>query len=296
MATNSADVRERPKLCPLCCGGSEPLFSKNGIPVLQCVSCRHRFADVGRAADHIQRTYDDDYFCGRSGGYADYLGNASLRVAQGRRYAHILRSYTVPGFMLSVGTATGHVMSGFLNGGWQGEGIEPNAKMAKFAREQLSLDVHESSLEAFQSNRTYDLVTLVQVLPHFVDVGGCVAKVAELTRPGGLCLVETWDRSSRIARWRGRHWHEYNPPSVLHWFDRLGVERLFSAHGMACLGRANITKWLTVGTARSMLAHQATSGDVVSKTAGLIGGMFPARLALPYLGDDLLWFIFRKGG
>ena len=36
----------------------------------------------------------------------------------------------------------------------------------------------------------------------------------------GLVLVESWDMASWYAKILGRNWHEYSPPTVLHWFSK----------------------------------------------------------------------------
>ena len=78
-------------------------------------------------------------------------------------------------------------------------------------------------MESFRGDDgPYDLVVMLQVIAHLVDPLATGRRIAELLRPDGLWLVETWDRESRTARLFGRRWHEYSPPSVLHWFSRRG--------------------------------------------------------------------------
>ena len=65
-----------------------------------------------------------------------------------------------------------------------------------------------------RSDKSFDLVSLIQVLAHVVDVREALGAVAALTRTDGHCLIETWNVESWTARFLGRHWHEYSPPSV----------------------------------------------------------------------------------
>jgi hypothetical protein len=55
--------------------------------------------------------------------------------------------------------------------------------------------------------------------PRFLD------RVYKVPR-GRAWIIETWNRDDWVARLLGRHWHEYSPPSVLHWFNPDGLRRL----------------------------------------------------------------------
>src|SRR5205085_11122433 len=103
----------------------------------------------------------------------------------------------------------------------------------------------------------FDLVLMLQVLPHFVDPAAALQKAARLVRPGGHLLIETWDRESWTARLSGRRWHEYSPPSVLHWFSRGGVARLASAAGFEEVAIGRPSKWIAAAHTKSGLRHKS---------------------------------------
>ena len=105
-----------------------------------------------------------------------------------------------PGTFLDVGAAAGFILQGLIESGWRGEGIEPNAQMAAYARAQLQVLVHVGGFEQFQSDTTYDLVTMIQVIAHFLDPRQAFQKARALLRPGGYLLIETWNRASWTAR------------------------------------------------------------------------------------------------
>jgi len=68
-------------------------------------------------------------------------------------------------------------------------------------------------LENLPVDDEYDAVSMIQVLPHFIDPKRAMAVVANVLKPGGLLLVETWNRDSWTARMFGKNWHEYSPPA-----------------------------------------------------------------------------------
>ena len=70
--------------------------------------------------------------------------------------------------------------------------------------------------------RTYDLVTMIQVLPHFYDLHQALQSAADVTKPQGYWLIETWNRDSMSAKLFGSEWHEYKGCFILN-FDILCI-------------------------------------------------------------------------
>jgi SAM-dependent methyltransferase len=279
--------------CPLCGQPAGRLFEKDGYPILRCVSCRHQFAEVAPSPDHVARVYADDYFHGGGAGYSDYLSEAAILRDHGRRYGRLLTRYTRPGTLLDVGAAAGFILQGLVDAGWQGEGVEPNRAMADYARSTLGLQVAASTLEDFPADKQYDVVSMIQIVPHFYDLPRALHKAAALTKPGGLWLVETWDRASWTARLLGRRWHEYSPPSVLHWFSVDGLKEFVRRFGFRQIARGRPSKRLNFGHARGLLTHKLNGsrlGGLAVKALGLI----PDRVTIPYPAEDLFWSLFRK--
>ena len=281
-------------LCPICNSPTRRLFVKDGYGVRGCEACDHRFAEVPSDPDHVARVYGDDYFHGGGAGYADYLGEADLLRDRGRWYARLLARHTRPGTLLDVGAAAGFILQGFIDRGWTGKGLEPNPAMAEYARTRLGLPVETGTLEDLPPGESYDLVTLIQVLPHFVDPRRALAAAAAVTRPGGYWLIETWNRASWTAWVFGENWHEYSPPSVLHWFSPAGVQRLAGQFGFRKVARGRPAKWINGSHAKSLLRHKLGASGPAKVVSRLLA-VVPDRLAIPYPAEDLFWILLRKG-
>lgn len=206
--------------CPLCEKTSQPVFEKHGIWIRECSSCRHRFATPDDLDNHVEQVYGDEYFFSGGAGYDNYLAEAGLLVPYGRRYGRLLKRYGAGRSLLDVGAAAGLILKGLVNEGFDGCGVEPNQTMATFAQAELQLDVTAAAFEDYEPQTQFETLTVIQVMGHFVDPVCVVEKLHRLVRPGGLCLVETWDAGSWPARLLGSNWHEYSPPSVLQWFSR----------------------------------------------------------------------------
>jgi SAM-dependent methyltransferase len=240
----------------------------------------------------VDRVYGDDYFSGGGAGYPDYLGEGPLLTAHGRRYAALLRRHTTPGTLLDVGAAAGFILRGFVEEGWRGRGLEPNPAMAAHARDVLGLDVATEALET-AGGEPADCVAMIQVVAHFRDPAAALARAADLTRPGGYWLLETWNRESVTARVLGPRWHEYSPPSVLHWFSAEGLRDLAARCGMTEVARGRPRKRLRAGHAVSLLRYKLAASAPGRLVAAPLGAI-PPGLTLPYILDDLFWMLLRK--
>jgi SAM-dependent methyltransferase len=280
--------------CPWCGGAGRPAFERHGHAIVDCSACAHRYAGLRPGRDHAAQVYGDAYFFGGGAGYADYLSGGALLRASGRRYGDIAARYARPGRVLDVGAAAGFVLQGLGDAGWRGIGLEPNVAMVQHGRRALGLDLRAGTAEDLRPGETFDLVSMVQVVAHFADPQRAFARLAEATRPGGLWLIETWDWRSWTARLAGPGWHEYSPPSVLHWYTRGTLAVQLKRYGFEPVAHGRPVKRLLGAHARSLLDYKLRAsrlGRLLTPALRLL----PDDAVLPYPAEDLFWLLARKG-
>lgn len=279
--------------CPLCQAASVPKFEKYGIWIRECSGCGHRFANPETPDGHVEQVYGDDYFFSGGAGYDNYLSEAGLLVPHGGRYGRLLNRYGAGKSLLDVGAAAGLILKGLVDEGFSGRGVEPNNTMATFAQTELQLDVVASSFEEFEPDTQFDVLTVIQVMGHFIDPAEAVRKLHRLTKPGGLCLVETWDAGSWPARLLGSNWHEYSPPSVLQWFSRDSLRQLYEESNFQQIATGHPSKWINASHVCSLIDHKLPETRWADAVRFGLKRM-PASLNLPYPSDDLFWALFRR--
>lgn len=275
--------------CPLCQYTSETAFTVKGYALLDCRKCTHRFAGVAVENDHAKTVYDDSYFAGGGSGYPDYLLEGEMLRRRGRMYAQKLESYTEPGRMLDVGAAAGFILKGFADEGWDGTGLEPNQSMADHGRQKLGLDLRCGMLETFDSSDSgekFDLVSMIQVAAHFYRPRKAFENAARILKKDGHLLIETWNRGSFSARVLGKHWHEYSPPSVLHWFSLKGLSDFLETLGFEKVTHGRPAKKISGGHAKSLLRYRL--GDSFALK------LIPEEMYFPYPSEDLFWALYKK--
>src|SRR5262249_30592190 len=94
---------------------------------------------------------------------------------------------------------------------------------------------------------------------------------------------------SLTARMLGKRWHEYNPPSILHWFVPREIEELGSRIGLTPIGRGRPPKLLLGSYARHLLSKQLEGIGLVVVTPAL--KLIPNSWVIPYPGDDIFWIL-----
>jgi len=273
--------------CPLCQSESKFAFEAKGFALRDCLSCAHRFTELAADEAHVSQIYDDSYFHGGAAGYSDYLAESEMLKMRGQMYARKLeKQISQKGKILDVGAAAGFLLKGFVDEGWKGVGLEPNAEMARFGRENLNLDIRQGSLETFEAREKFDLVSMIQVAAHFYSPAEAFRKAADLLSENGFLLVETWNRESLSARIFGKNWHEYSPPSVLQFFSEKGLTEFLKDFGFEKIGGGRPSKKISGAHAKSLLKYRVGDNFLLK--------LIPDKLNFPYPSEDLFWALYRK--
>jgi SAM-dependent methyltransferase len=268
------------------------LFEKKGYPILECKQCGHQFIEIPDHEQHISTVYSDDYFFEGKDGYPNYLDKEHLLYKHGLRYAKLISRYTKPGKVLDIGSAAGFILKGFRDSGWICQGVEPNDTMAAYGRKYLNLDIKTGSIETHETNKRFDLINMIQVIGHVYDPDKTLQNVTALLKPNGLVLVESWDVKSKTARLMGKNWHEYCPPSVVHWFSDKTLSTLFHYYGFELIDKGHPLKMINADHAFSFLEGRSVN-PAFKKMIDAIN-RFVGRLTFVYPFRDVKWYVFRK--
>jgi SAM-dependent methyltransferase len=265
----------------------------------RCGACSVVWLDPLPSERDCTHYFGEGYFeDGAHGGYADYLRDAPLhRTNAGRRIALLDR--LVPGaagatrMLADVGCAAGFVMEAALARGWTPYGVDlsPWARRAAAGR-ACAAPVARRLDDLPAAPGSLDAVTFYQSLEHMPHPRAALATASRLLRPGGVVVIETWDRGSAVARLFGRQWQQVMPPSVLYLFDRPSLTGLLSQAGLALARWRASGKWVSLGHVTTVLA-----GKLGGLAEHLDARMRRSRLAghgLPYGLGDLVTVVATK--
>ncbi|MGZ4288410.1 MAG: class I SAM-dependent methyltransferase [Solirubrobacteraceae bacterium] len=178
---------------------------------------------------------------------AESFGSDPERYDRARpRYPDVLIQRIVSvvsgGLVLDVGVGTGIVARQFQAAGCQVLGVEPDTRLAEFARNS-GVEVEVSTLEAWNAGgRTFDVVVSGESW-HWVDPVAGAAKAAEVLRPGGRLAV---------------FWNTGQPPVALDEAFAEVYRRVLPAPLVTRLGRQSIEQAHSAMRAKAADGMRAT--------------------------------------
>jgi SAM-dependent methyltransferase len=165
--------------------------------------------------------------------------------------------------------------------------------MAAYGRNNLNMNIVTGSLETFESDSQYDVISLIQVIGHFYDLDAALNNVYKLLKPGGLVLIESWNRSRLVARWFGKKWHEYSPPSVINWFSDTSISNLFAQHGFGFVAKGLPKKQINLKHAFTLIESKFPAFPGKQKIFTFFANQL-GKFTVYYPSVDINWYLFRK--
>lgn len=198
--------------CPVC--GSAAVGSsifggyrylQRRYDIVRCRTCGFFFTDPLPEQDILMDLYSrseyfDEYVAPGSDSVG-YLTSLDSPNEYDEMTLALLAQHRRDGRLLDVGCAGGRFLARAKEVGYEVFGIEPNARMAAYARDVLSLKVFEGGLhnagDIFGPS-FFDIVHLGDVLEHLCDLHGAFADIRSILREGGLLVLQqpmTYNRS-----------------------------------------------------------------------------------------------------
>lgn len=256
IGTTSGGSKNAPGTCILC--GARALreaqtFSRfldlpghSEARVRECAACSMLFLDPYPDADQLERLYSEAYFNVDNAQGLDgdakqmkYEDVAQLRKAKFQATIDLLKRFAAPpARLLDVGAATGEFLHLAQHNGYDVAGLELSAFAAQKAREQYGFDLFVGPLDAYPTDRTFDVVHLSHVMEHLADPHGSIKKMAQLVSRTGVIYIEVpfqWNWVEQLHFLRG-HRQKFSAFSVHHrsFFRPETLRAFFLKHGFEC--------------------------------------------------------------
>ena len=210
------------------------LYTKFGYDISRCRNCGLVYANPRAPREAIFARYNADDF------WKEYL--PALGVEGGRydladfdaRYSPILTMLAAaPGRRLvEIGSGAGFFLKAAERAGWRGSGFELSAEAARFAREQLRLDVRHQSAELMDlGTEEFHAAAMFDTIEHLVEPRAVLESVARALVPGGLLIVSTPNFGSVSRHLLGVSWAVLSPLEHMYYFEERTLSRLIETCG-----------------------------------------------------------------
>lgn len=230
----------------------------------------------------------------------------ALRESNFRVIVRILgRLHPKRGRLLDVGCAHGWFLRAAAADGWEAVGIEPDPRMARFARD-AGMTVRAGMFpSALAPGERFDCIVFNDVFEHLPDVGGALRACHSLLAPGGLLVLNLPDARGpfyRVARALSRFgihgplermWQKGFPSPHVSYFTEPLLRRLATRHGFRAVYSSRLPSVALRGL-WSRLRYDRAAG--IAGSALLFAGaclLLPATRVLP---SDISLAIFEPDG
>jgi len=215
----------------------------HGLPgefaLVQCNCCGLMYLNPQPTPEELEVYYPEDYeaHVGTKKQQLGWLRRIDYRYGVEKRYRAIMR-YTQTGRMLDVGCATGAFLDGMREHGWRVVGVDPGVRAATYAREELGLEIQNTTFEAAHLEpASLDLVTMWNVLEHLSDPQQALNRIGKVLRPGGLLVFAIPSVESYDLKLFKKYWAGYDVPRHLFVFPPAVLEKMVKAAGFDILER-----------------------------------------------------------
>jgi SAM-dependent methyltransferase len=238
--------------CLICAGCKHHvIFTESGTDIMQCRTCGHVFSSFPA----------DPHYDGYWGDEVPADDHFYWRHARARMHNDFITRFVVgrSGRLLDMGCGLGFFLTVLKSyPGWDGHGCEISGAAVRYAREILGLPniMHARLAEADWPPRSFDLITMWDVLDHLPCPDPVLRRCHELLRDDGILFIRTPNVSTQLLRARLKvytvgsrpdvsylkardHPHTYSTATVCRLMERNGFSQVEFLHLHPITGHRN---------------------------------------------------------
>lgn len=198
--------------------------------IVQCCKCQLAYLNPRPAEYERPATYPEDWYDPFSS-----IRNPSQTTPHPlqRQRGRWLTKAIGLGRILDVGCADGLFLKAMQELGWKCVGLEPNQRVAEFARIYLRLDVRQGDIFTSNEFGSFDLITLWDVLEHTPSPKAVLSHASKLLASRGIIALSlpNWSSLERLLfreRWIAidapRHFYHFTPETISHLLRECGFK------------------------------------------------------------------------
>jgi ubiquinone/menaquinone biosynthesis C-methylase UbiE len=133
--------------------------------------------------------FADEYRKGGTDPYSDCFAYSRRRLDE--VLATRVPSPRAGAKLLDVGCGTGKYMERYAAAGYNVVGVDGSEDMLRLAQQNnLTAEFHKSSVESLPfGTASFDVLLCIEVIRYLPDPDRCIAEMARVTRPGGVCIT-----------------------------------------------------------------------------------------------------------
>ncbi len=216
--------------CFLCGSNNYRLIvTKSKYGIVKCKNCDFVFTTPILSEQELETYY-------KKFDYKDILSaERIIRLDAKKSLGKINKYIKTKGDLLDVGCGRGYFLDEARKLGWSSYGVDVSELVTEYARNKLHLTIFHSDIFSFKSKQTFDLITLNQVIEHFVNPERLINKCSEFLTSGGLLYIATPNVESISAKVLKDNFDHYIPPEHVSYFSQHTLRKLLKKLGFNVL-------------------------------------------------------------
>jgi len=206
-------------ICNLCNSDStKKIMEINGFNIVKCKKCGLIYVNPRLKFKVLEKIYmDGTYFRNPAFkdfkftfyGYDRYLEEKKDIMDTFSRRLDVITRYRKNGKLLDIGCAFGFFLELASKRGWKASGIEVSKNASDYAKKHQKSPVFNGTIEkANFKKKSFDVITLFDVIEHIPDPKNMLKKINKLLKPGGILAITTPNIDSLPAKILGNKWEE----------------------------------------------------------------------------------------
>lgn len=255
--------------------------------IVMCQNCGYVYANPRWSEEELIQAYsavEDEI----------YVNERTGRVLTFQKHLQHMEKWTGPGngrSLLDIGAYIGVFVEEAQKSGWHAMGVEPSDWAAAEAQKQ-GLDIIIGTQDAPElQGKTFDVVTMWDVIEHVDGPSEEMAKAYHLLKPGGWLVLHTMDIDSLTAKLMGSRWPWFMDMH-LHYFSQKSMAKMLEKNGYEVVWSGAQGRYLRLGYIASRVAGLNQSLGKLAKK--IVHGLGLAEVALPINFGDLFTVYARR--
>lgn len=255
--------------------------------IVRCNRCGYIYANPRWSDDHLLDAYtaveDKTYVQERQGReltFSKHLQAMERHIggANGRS-------------LLDVGAYVGIFVEKALEAGWNAMGVEPSSWAAALAQENDVPVICGTQDSPELAGKTFDVITMWDVIEHVDDPSGEMAKAYKMLNPGGWLVIHTMDVDSWASKLLKSRWPWYMDMHI-HYFSQRTMRQMLEKNGYSVVWSGIQGRYLTMSYLGTRIA--AWHAGLGKIAAMLIETLGLGKAAVPINFGDLFTVYAQK--
>jgi SAM-dependent methyltransferase len=241
-----------------------------------CPDCSVIFQHPQPTPNEMLSYADTEY---EEGLYRDYVGAREMKLEHFRHRLGQLLPRVRQGRLLDIGCSCGYFMEVAAASGFEVEGLEFSRAAIAAADASVQPHISCSSVDAFDSSQSYDLITAFDLIEHVPRPKDFLRKIRHLLVPGGCVVMTTPDAGHFLRYAMASSWPMLQPMQHLTIFSRQAMRRALKEAGFGDISFERATKTISYDYLTDQLR---TLTPALHKGLRALGRCLPTRTRQRY--------------